>query len=138
VILKRESSLALRKLYGFLCLWLLALPIPSIADQYACFWHSNAPPAKLSFDGERATFERPSLGITQTINFLYLPPPKYGNNPSPCSLVTNTYSDGVILDTWCWKEATKQLYHDQAWFEEEKINDAKAGGTTLYNCIALD
>jgi hypothetical protein len=131
--------LALRKLYGFLCLWLLALPIPSIADQYACFWHSNAPPVNLSFDGDSIVIERqPSYG-KETINFYRLPPPKYSFDKIPCSLVANTYSpDGVIFTTWCWKEATKQLYQGQSWFEEDKVDYAPASATTLYNCVALD
>lgn len=121
---------------------------PSLAraDQYACFWHSKAPPLKVTIEGTTVTLDHPAeVGLparSEELHFLRLPEDKHSAEYSgdACTLIRNDYGLGEISKAYCWKGTTRELYIDTRHFNKsmEWKNGNAYGSTTLYNCVGLE
>jgi hypothetical protein len=136
----RTVNLLIKKLL------LLFLFLPLMAhgkEQFACFWYESAPPMKLTLDEYRLTMEHAAQGqlparvVTLDMLFVNTPQDQRIASISPCTLAGTTFTFGALVNTYCWKESTQQLWvgkHD-LW---EDANNETASIRTVYNCLKID
>ena len=136
----RTVSLLIKKLL------LLFLLLPLVAhgkEQFACFWYESAPPMKLTIDGYRLTMEHaardqiPARVVNLDMLILNTPEDQRIASIAPCTLIQQTYTFGVMSDTYCWKDSTQQLWVGNHDFREDADNEM-ASIRTVYNCLKID